>query len=324
MPIYTAEEYNSEYGHKVERYPLPKDCATSNYPRLIHGEQTWRFLQRIFYEQTYARKSYHHRLTGRYQNLWYSGVDDQYVQARDDGGRGRGMYAIKDIPEGTKVWYFNLECVVNDGAWSTKEKMTEFLERLPHDLQCDVLLWSYAVAPLYTGSTGPKYVECNLDEASFFNHGESSELINVVGSQNIAARDIKKGEELLMDYGSFIALGKDSSPWYDEIRNTAWKESEAEDSTSDNDAISKANSSRSSVPSTEADIGMSSDCMDGYVKYGAPKATTTTTTSTVFVDALSIHGAQTMCYGLSATLAGLSLAWVLARGLATMGIRRRR
>ena len=324
MPIYTAEEYDSKYSHKVERHPLPKDCAASNYPRLLHGEQTWRLLQRSYYEQSYARKSYHHRLTGRYQHLWYSGVDDYYVQARDDGGRGRGMYAIKDIPAGTKLWFSSLEWVVNDGIWRTKDEMTEFLERLPHDLQCDVLLWSYSAAPSRSGSSGSKYVECNLDEASYFNHAESPELVNLLPPQSTAARDIKKGEELLMDYGSFIALGKDSIPWYDDIRNLAWKDSTAEVSTSNNHAISKANSSKSSAPSTEADIGMHSDCMGDYVKYGAPKATKTTTARSVFVNARSIHGTQTKCYDFSATLAGLSLAWVLARGLATMGMRRRR
>jgi len=327
MPIYSAEEFNKEYGHAVERHPLPTDCATSNYPRVLHDEKTWRFLQRVFYEQSYARSSYHHRLMGRHENLWYSGVDDYYVQAWDDvAGRGRGLYAVRDIPAGTKVWYFNEDWVVNDGFWDTKQKMTAYLERLPHDLQCDVLLWAYAAAPVRKGMQG-SYVECNLDEASFINHAEHPDLVNVMVPQNIAARDIKEGEELLMDYSSFISLGEEAIPWWDEIRNTAWQETEAQDMAnydSDTDATSQANRSSSSPPSVESIEG-GADPMDEYVKYGAPKVkASTTTTGTVFVDARSIDDTRVSSCGYFPASVSFFLALVVARGLVSMGMRRRR
>jgi len=320
MPIYSAAEYEQKYGHKIKRHPIPTDCATSNYPRIIHPEKTWRLLQKTFYEQTYAKKSYHHRVTRRHANLWYSGIDDEYVEARDDGdGRGRGMYAIRDIPRGTQVWYSNLKWVINDGYWKTKESMVDFLTRLPHDIQCDVLLWAYAAAPMgsrnsggefkWTSTSSAPYVECNLDEASYFNHAEKRELVNM-GLQNRALRDIKKGEELLMDYRAFIATGSETLPWWDEIRNTAWQESSS--SGSDNqggDALSNSSSS-----------GM----MDDYVKYGAPKddVATVTISGTGVVDALSFSGVGTKEYDYFSILGGLSLALVLARGLAKIGMRR--
>ena len=324
MPIYTAEEYEQKHGHKIKRHPLPDDCATSNYPRLIHKEETWRFLQTVFFEQTYARKSYHYRLFARNKHLWYSGVDDNYVEARDGGdGRGRGMYAIKDIPAGTKVWYFRLEWVVNDGYWDTKEKLINFLERLPHDLQCDVILWAYASVSVRKGTMG-KFVECNLDEASFFNHAERPELVNIV--HNVAVRDIKKGEELLMDYGSFMAMGEESIPWWDEIRSRAWKEVQDEDIVSGNqDAEKVAIANRSSSADTiKVGIQTNSESINSYVKYGAPK-TSSTAGGSVFVDARSMHGGQATSFGFLSTLVGIYLAWVSAQGLlVTMGMRRRR
>lgn len=325
MPIYSAEEYNKKYGHKVERHPLPNDCATSNYPRVIHGEETWMFLQNVFLEHTSARKSYHHRTHARNRNLWYSGLEDDYVEARDELPRGRGNYAIRDISMGTKVWYAEQVWVVNNGYWFDKESMLEFLERLPHDLQCEVLLWAYATDTSYNPSfktsiqTPLIYVECNLDEASFFNHAERPELVNLSYDSHVT-RDIKKGEELLMDYGSFIALGENSIPWYDEIRNRAWKEPEGEDLASDQDSESSSSSSSLALDA-EAGIGTdsASDCMADYVKYGVPK---TATLSTGVVDAQSVHGAQSPHNGAFSTLAGLYLAWVLSRRFAAMGVRR--
>ena len=322
MPIYNAEEYDERHGHEVEKFPLPTDCATSNYPRLIHDGKTWMHLQTIYHDEGYGRKSYHHQTVARYKDVWYSGIDNEYAEPRDNGdGRGRGMYAVRDIPKGTRIWDTRLEWIMNEGFWKSKEKMLDFLQRLPHDLQCDVLLWAFASTE--TGGNGEvkKYVECNLDEASFFNHAERAELINIHGVGNVATRDIKKGEELLMDYGTFISLGEESIPWWDEIRNTAWKASEYKEIATDigdSDTTSETNNSKSKSSSSSAS---SHDAIDGYVKYGAPKSMST---GSMMVDAHSIHGAQATNHDFLSTLAGVGLACVLTRSFVMMGMRRRR
>ncbi len=318
MPIYSAEEFDRKHGHKRKTYPLVTDCATSNYPRLIHSEETWVFLQSVFHDEGYSRNSYHHRMTERYKNAWYSGIDNEYVAAQDyDDGRGRGVYAVRDIPKGTKIWYDNLLWVMNDGYWDTKEKMTNFLQRIPHDLQCDVTLWAYA-----TTFKNKSIVECNLDEASYFNHGERAELVNFDAMTSLTTRDIVKGEELLMDYSTFISFGNDSIPWWDEIRNTAWKATEYKEIETDakeaNGASAKANNSGSSGGAS------SKDTIDGYVKYGAPNTMSTTTTSSLHVEAYSIHGASYTNYNFGSLLGGFSMVWYLARGLTMMRLRSRR
>lgn len=317
MPIYSAEEYEEKHGHNRKTYPLPTDCATSNYPRLIHKKETWEFLQNVFHDEGYSRKSYHHRMVERYKNAWYSGIDDEYVEAQDNGdGRGRGIYAVTDIPKGTQIWSHRLVWVMNDGYWDSKEKMTNFLKRLPHDLQCDVTLWAYA-----TTFTNKKIVECNLDEASYFNHGELAELVNFDALTSLTTRDIKKGEELLMDYGTFIAFGKESIPWWDEIRNTAWRATEykkIEIDAETNETFEAKGSGSSGDASSKEAIG-------GYVKYGAPtNSMSTATTSSLYVQAYSIHVAPAKNYDFGSILASLSMIWILTRGLTMMGLRRRR
>ena len=326
MPIYSAEEYGKKHGQNRKTYPLVTDCATSNYPRVIHKKETWEFLQNVFHDEGYSRKSNHHRLVERYKNAWYSGIDDEYVAAQDNSdGRGRGIYAVTDIPKGTKIWYNRLLWVMNDGYWDSREKMTNFLQRLPHDLQCDVTLWAYATTFTNEKNETQQIVECNLDEASYFNHGERAELVNFNAITSLTTRDIKKGEELLMDYGTFIAFGKDSIPWWDEIRNTAWKATEyMKIETDDAKGTNRTFEAKSSGSSGDVS---SKEAIDGYVKYGAPNSmstTKTTTTSSFHVEAGSIHGAQATNYDFSSILAGLSMIGILTRGLSMMGLRRRR
>ena len=66
-----------------------------------------------------------------------------------------------------------------------------------HDLQCDILLWSYV-------EKGEGYVSLALDDGSFVNHGETSDVINL-DKDCSAIRDIEIGEELLENYTEFVS-----------------------------------------------------------------------------------------------------------------------
>eukprot|EP00536_Pseudo-nitzschia_multiseries_P016533 jgi/Psemu1/46495/gm1.46495_g len=343
MPIWSAKEYYEREGNNNNRaettYPLASDCATSDYPRLIHGEETWRFLQNVFYEETLARSSYHHRLLARHKHVPYSGMNKRLVEVRDDGERGRSVYAKADISSGTELWNGSRWQGVTNGYWNSTQTVNAFLKRLPHDLQCDVLLWAFA----NSGEGVAKgYVECNLDEASYFNHADQPELLNVVnvGENSVADRDIVKGEELLMDYSSFIAVGNESLAWWDELRGTAWREAGDGDIVGHGEAnrteLEATHNNRTSVNETTA-ATPGDTCMNGYVKYGKPKpsapkpavASTTTTSSSsssVFVDASSLlsgSSGPTTTTAWPTALASFVLALMSARGFATMGARRR-
>jgi len=408
MPIYSAQEYYAREVNKPEPYPLANDCATSNYPRLIHTEDTWRFLQTVFYEETLARTSYHHVLLARHRHLPYSSLDRSLVSVGDDGERGRSVYASRDIARGTRLWNGEAWQRVTNAYWNSTAKVQSFLQRLPHDLQCDVLLWAFANGGSNRENNGignnshgnnsshgigssnnnnnnnnnnnttnstsksnstsnstwwwerdTNYVECNLDEASYFNHGERPELVNLVntGESTYAARDIAGGEELLMDYSSFIALGNESLVWWDELRGEAWRdelqhEQEQEDKHNQeqehkhkhNQEHEKDNPHRNSTESGDGSGAAEDTCMSGYVKYGKPKPSARQQPAApVFVDSSLLLSGSANTGATTATttatkttttttttpwptaLAGLVLALVLARSFATptVGLRRR-
>jgi len=226
MPHRREKRLGGDKSRKLKEYPIVKDCATSNYPRLMHGEETWRYLQRVYRETKHPDRKY------EADDGPHTGMQIPFY-IRDDGPRGRSLYAAVDIPKGTQVWKPK-----NTASFDTRDQFVSFLTRLPHDLQCDILLWAY-VAKDY------EHVEVVLDEASFVNHGDSPELLNL-DTKDYTTRDIKAGEELLEDYTKFI--GMNEVKWFDKIRSAAWD---------DHQSTQNKHSEKSVA--------------DGYVRLGVPK-----------------------------------------------------
>jgi hypothetical protein len=192
----------------VRTYPIPTDCATSNYPRLIHSHETWHFLQ-----NTYKQLCQERGLSVR-STMAQPGTGMQLpFQVRDNGPRGRTLHTLVDVPKGTRLWKSDYHATFHD-----EETFTAYLQRLPHDLQCDVLLWAYPEK--HHSSVG-----LALDEGSYMNHGENQELLTV-DIHCAALRDLKAGEEILEDYGEFI--GTNEVQWFDKLRAKAWGEAKKE------------------------------------------------------------------------------------------------
>lgn len=103
---------------------------------------------------------------------------------------GLGLFADQHIPKGTVTWEFDKNF---DPAFN-KKQINKLLE-----IDKDYLL-KYA----YFDKTLNKYVLCS-DNQRYINHSKnkSKRNINSTITKDIAARDIKKGEELLCDYNQF-------------------------------------------------------------------------------------------------------------------------
>ena len=109
---------------------------------------------------------------------------------------GIGLFADQDIPKGTPVWEFT--------PGFDQEIPREQFEKIPEAARNDFLKYSYT-----SKKNGGYYILC-CDDGRFFNHSEEPNVTSMpsgTGSEDIdvAARDIKKGEELTCDYRSFEA-----------------------------------------------------------------------------------------------------------------------
>ena len=198
---------------------IPQDCATSNYSRLMHDQSTWKFLQDTYY-QTVDDNSNDDEYSRRKKRLSKkpSGGFTVDVIVKDDGYRGRSVYANQFIQQGTKIWnsihlvsfqtpkQFNSFLFNLDSTSKSRSNVRRGLNQKNnvhdninvHDLQCDILLWSYV-------EKGEGYVSLALDDGSFVNHGETSDVINL-DKDCSAIRDIEIGEELLENYTEFVSL----------------------------------------------------------------------------------------------------------------------
>lgn len=104
---------------------------------------------------------------------------------------GLGVFAAEDIPKGAMVWEFT------EGF--DQECFGVEIERLPKPQRRAMLHYAYRKPGTQT------YVLC-ADDTRFFNHAENPTVTSTdVDGPDIAARLIRAGEELTIDYRAFDA-----------------------------------------------------------------------------------------------------------------------
>eukprot|EP00984_Skeletonema_dohrnii_P017158 scaffold7749_cov105-Skeletonema_dohrnii-CCMP3373.AAC.2 len=131
------------------------------------------------------------------------------------GEKGRGLQAVRDIKAGELVFKATNNTIVFNYGHTWRKLLFAVNERDP-SITCDMHVWSW-VQDLYDG--GPMKIVMDLDSGSLLNEGRD----NVKGwdPPNVqcglpdatrcdmdyyAYRDIKKGDELLIDYREFAFL----------------------------------------------------------------------------------------------------------------------
>jgi hypothetical protein len=123
-------------------------------------------------------------------------------------GKGRGLFASRDIKEGELV--DGIESgTKSDMIFTTVNAIRRYLLALPEPMACDVLEWTYTEKIV---KEGPAVLLCASDISSLMNSAWDDDVdANVMPKDKsssvllYATRDIKKGEEILMNYGVFEA-----------------------------------------------------------------------------------------------------------------------
>ncbi len=192
-------------------------CSSSNHTDyLTHDALTWGLLQE-------ARDN----VGRRYDEDWHSKIHDDDIplsgmqvpfEVRINPKNGlRQVMVTRDIPEGYNIWK-----PVHYETFETEHEYIEFLQELPHHLQCEALSWTH---PSWFDED--LYVDITLDEGTFIQESSSEDDINI--DVNCAAlRFIKAGEFIYMnhtvtDESSSLPHSKSGIEWFDDIRSIAWK-----------------------------------------------------------------------------------------------------
>jgi len=181
-------------------------CKDILYPRPIPSQSDW----------MYARKIYRDIV----------GEDDATIIADDDEKenngfpvliepkqsspeKGRGVFALQDINEGTLVW-----SISNMAKFKNGERYREFLSKFEVGLACDMIGWSYVVDTC----DGELCIAITLDDSSLCNDGGEDYYddnanvgcyegeTKVCIENDYALGDIKAGDELLCKYENFVMV----------------------------------------------------------------------------------------------------------------------
>uniref|UniRef100_A0A7S4EMN3 Uncharacterized protein n=1 Tax=Pseudo-nitzschia australis TaxID=44445 RepID=A0A7S4EMN3_9STRA len=195
-------------------------CAKSNHATYTkHDPATWLLLQ-----EAHFRVQNKHRRSKDKDRRHSSGTTAS--DANSNGQRGmqvpfevqinaltnqRQVYVTRDIPKGYQIWKPH-----HYHTFRSEHSYIEFLQELPHHLQCDVLEWTH---PSYHDND--VFVDITLDEGTFIQEATLSEQVNI-DIDCVALREIKAGEFVYMN--STEHFSPDSGvAWLETIRSDAWK-----------------------------------------------------------------------------------------------------
>lgn len=170
-------------------------------------DETWKFLQSTYEEIVNNDDDI------RRSSLppgGYLGMSSFYVPYRIDKGKhGRGIFATKDIPEGTMIWR-SFQTARFETAKDYRKYIHQLYQLGKEDVACDVLQWAYT--RMESRADGYTYVVAclDLDDGSLINECETDWECNLIVAaprdsgcrmQFYSTRDIRAGEELRIDYG---------------------------------------------------------------------------------------------------------------------------
>lgn len=180
-----------------------------------YGEETWRTFNRVYNEAVNPEQS---SIPPTYEkNGFQIPIEIKYVDEV-----GRGVFTKVDINKGDLVYIST-----NNAQFRTAQEYRNFLQGLPRDLACDVIIWAFC--RMLSEEREDEFLVCvDLDEGSFVNSaprrrfpfkvnielgtgygllekGVDDERVTWYGCdlKFYANRNIHANEEIRADYGDF-------------------------------------------------------------------------------------------------------------------------
>jgi hypothetical protein len=191
------------------------DCSTIfESERPIYSLEMWMTM----------RRTYHDLLRDNPGEISEQDGFSVAVEAKQSIDKGRSIYAAQDIQRGDHIWTGATQMATFDSGTIYKR----FLASLPKDMACDVMIWCYiqfvdVVDVVELDVRKAPRICVDLEIGSFINTVSSPEDTIDAGylpewkdsQQDLyALRDIKKGDEILMDYNSGVMCDGAGWSWF--------------------------------------------------------------------------------------------------------------
>jgi hypothetical protein len=205
-----------------------EDCTNS--PRNIHDPAVFSGLLRDALRQ--SKIDLQQSIPSFLDSPFEDGFYVKY-QVKNDPVHGRGLFVTEDVPKGARVWSGQ------SAKWRSAGDFLAFLQYLPRDLQCDVLLWAYPE------KDSSDKVALAMDEGSYMNDCNGNKDIRTVSSSGKTVRHLRAGEELVEDYSTFIDM-EGKVQWFHKLRAKVYGNGEY----TQQGALSNSSETRENPPSS--------------------------------------------------------------------------
>jgi hypothetical protein len=219
--IYTNKEtiHSNWKTNTHQKNELPSDWETWSFGRFKKEFQCNKYLsrpQKSLYPMEYwqiMRQTYVEQVDSTLvfddpvpPTLGYSlrvkGNTQPYYAGQSSTKRGRGLFASRNIRKGELVH----DGANSDVSFPNANAWRRFLFHLPKkEIACDVTEWTWTQRQ---APNGPMQIMTSFNIAVLMNEADTDEDVNAVPMNSLsssfyATRDIKKGEEILTDYGIY-------------------------------------------------------------------------------------------------------------------------
>jgi hypothetical protein len=219
-PWYSTESANS-YSGNYDDFWDELDCddvlgVDESAVRPIPNQSTWTLLRGVYLGIVGPSNS-----TIEVQDIWLSNGFQVPVKVDQIPGKGRGVVALQDIPEGT----FILKDL-HTARFRSPVEYRRFLVSIHKEWACDVMgLWAYTEDYSFEDDDDDDddddeeeettatlirqrpVISVDLDDGTFINTADSTTPKNIDHLTYTATRLIQAGEELIVDYGDFEKAG---------------------------------------------------------------------------------------------------------------------
>lgn len=211
--------------NRSQMYVHLKCNAVINRGRPVYSRKDWVVLRNAYRQVVGSAKS------SILPNDDIDGFGNVRVFSTRSPGKGRGVFAMDNIPKGTLVWTSNHQ----SARFRRGSEFRKFVAAIPPEMACDILMyWAYVHdlnEKYFDTSDEDEWelaINCDLDAGSLINSGGerygaesnigciaeqnetyakeylSPEYLNTGCPENLfALRDIKAGEEILCSYDEF-------------------------------------------------------------------------------------------------------------------------
>jgi SET domain-containing protein len=129
------------------------------------------------------------------EDLLHELSNNTWIMIKPSGTHGIGVFAVKDIPKGCREMFSKAM-----GEWATISRK-EIDELPPHAKDIVENYCLYDEENYFVPALGFKMMDLSL----FINHSDTPNIISVNDGEYFETiKEIKKGEELFVDYGEIV------------------------------------------------------------------------------------------------------------------------